>query len=88
MGQKVHPIGFRLGVIRTWDSKWFDEKNYAQWLREDIKIRAFVKKSLTNTRLATHATTNTSHVIFDLNIACRRSYRLSGFMKRTNQLPV
>src|SRR5438105_3732105 len=46
MGQKVHPVGFRLGVIRTWDSKWFDEKNYAQWLHEDIKIRAFVKKSL------------------------------------------
>lgn len=46
MGQKVHPIGFRLGVIRTWDSKWFDEKNYAQWLHEDIKIRDFVKKSL------------------------------------------
>jgi small subunit ribosomal protein S3 len=46
MGQKVHPIGFRLGVIRTWDSKWFEEKNYAQWLHEDIKIRDFVKKSL------------------------------------------
>ncbi len=46
MGQKVHPIGFRLGVIRTWDSKWFEERNYAQWLHEDIKIRAHVKKSL------------------------------------------
>ncbi len=46
MGQKVHPIGFRLGVIRTWDSKWFEEKNYAKWLHEDIKIRDFVKKSL------------------------------------------
>ena len=46
MGQKVHPVGFRLGVIRTWDSKWFEEKNYAQWLHEDIKIRDFVKKSL------------------------------------------
>jgi small subunit ribosomal protein S3 len=46
MGQKVHPIGFRLGVIKTWDSKWFDEKNYAKWLHEDIKIRDFVKKSL------------------------------------------
>ena len=46
MGQKVHPIGFRLGVIRTWDSKWFEEKNYAQWLHEDIKIRDFVKASL------------------------------------------
>jgi len=46
LGQKVHPIGFRLGVIRTWDSKWFEERNYAQWLHEDIKIRAHVKKSL------------------------------------------
>ena len=46
MGQKVHPIGFRLGVIKTWDSKWYEEKNYAQWLHEDIHIREFVKKSL------------------------------------------
>jgi small subunit ribosomal protein S3 len=46
VGQKVHPVGFRLGVIRTWDSKWFEERNYAQWLHEDIKIRAHVKKSL------------------------------------------
>jgi small subunit ribosomal protein S3 len=46
MGQKVHPVGFRLGVIRTWDSKWFEEKNYALWLHEDIKIREHVKKSL------------------------------------------
>ncbi len=48
MGQKVHPVGFRLGVIRTWDSKWFEERNYAQWLHEDIKIRAHVKKSLSH----------------------------------------
>ncbi len=46
MGQKVHPVGFRLGVIRTWDSKWFEERNYAQWLHEDIKIRDHVKKTL------------------------------------------
>ena len=46
MGQKVHPIGFRLGVIRTWDSKWYEEKNYAKWLHEDIKIREFVKEKL------------------------------------------
>ncbi len=46
MGQKVHPVGFRLGVIRTWDSKWFEERNYAQWLHEDILIREHVKKSL------------------------------------------
>jgi small subunit ribosomal protein S3 len=46
LGQKVHPVGFRLGVIKTWDSKWYEEKNYAKWLHEDIKIREFVKKSL------------------------------------------
>ena len=46
MGQKVHPIGFRLGVIRTWDSKWYEEKNYAKWLHEDIKLREFVKEKL------------------------------------------
>ncbi len=46
MGQKVHPIGFRLGIVKTWDSKWYEEKNYATWLHEDIHIREFVKKSL------------------------------------------
>jgi len=43
MGQKVNPIGFRLGVIRSWDSKWYEEKNYARWLHEDIKLREYVK---------------------------------------------
>jgi len=46
VGQKVNPIGFRLGVIKTWDSKWFESRNYAQWLHEDIRIREHVKKSL------------------------------------------
>lgn len=46
MGQKVNPIGFRLGVIRTWDSKWFEQKNYAKWLHQDIKLREYVKDKL------------------------------------------
>ena len=46
MGQKVHPVGFRLGIIRSWDSKWYEEKNYAKWLHEDIKLREFVKEKL------------------------------------------
>ena len=46
MGQKVHPIGFRLGVIRTWDSKWYAEADYAKLLHEDIKLRAYLKKRL------------------------------------------
>jgi small subunit ribosomal protein S3 len=46
MGQKVHPVGFRLGVIKTWDSRWFSQKNYAALLHEDIKIRKIVKERL------------------------------------------
>ena len=46
MGQKTHPIGFRLGVIRTWSSKWYEEKQYAKWLHEDIKLKRFIKSKL------------------------------------------
>jgi small subunit ribosomal protein S3 len=46
LGQKVHPIGFRLGIIRTWDSKWYAEGDYAKLLHEDIKLRAYLKKRL------------------------------------------
>ncbi|OHB31221.1 MAG: 30S ribosomal protein S3 [Desulfuromonadaceae bacterium GWC2_58_13] len=46
MGQKVHPIGFRLGVIKTWESKWYAEADYAKLLHEDIKLRNYLKKRL------------------------------------------
>jgi len=46
MGQKTHPIGFRLGIVKTWTSKWYEEKNYAKWLHEDIKLKQFIKKKL------------------------------------------
>ena len=46
MGQKTHPIGFRLGVIKTWSSKWYGEKNYAKWLHEDIRLKKFIKDKL------------------------------------------
>jgi small subunit ribosomal protein S3 len=46
MGQKTHPTGFRLGVIRSWDSRWFRDKGYAEWLAEDMKIREFIRKQL------------------------------------------
>ena len=48
MGQKVHPIGFRLGITKTWVSNWFAKKNYAELLHEDIKIRDFIKKELSH----------------------------------------
>jgi small subunit ribosomal protein S3 len=46
MGQKVHPIGFRIGITREWESKWYAEKNYQQFLHEDIAIRKFLKAKL------------------------------------------
>ena len=46
MGQKTHPIGFRLGSTRTWSSRWFATKDYAALLHEDVKIRRFIKDQL------------------------------------------
>jgi len=46
MGQKTHPVGFRLGVIRDWHSKWYEDKAYGQWLHEDLAIRKMVKERL------------------------------------------
>ena len=46
MGQKTHPTGFRLGIIKTWSSRWYEEKNYAKWLHEDLKLKEFIKKKL------------------------------------------
>ena len=46
MGQKVNPIGLRLGIIKTWESQWFGGKNYADYIFEDYKLRKFVKQKL------------------------------------------
>ena len=46
MGQKVNPIGLRLGINRTWDSRWFADANYADLLHEDLDIREFLRKRL------------------------------------------
>ncbi|MCH7723308.1 30S ribosomal protein S3 [candidate division KSB1 bacterium] len=48
MGQKTHPIGFRLGVIKNWSSNWFDERNFATTLEEDIFLRRYIRKRLQN----------------------------------------
>lgn len=47
MGQKVHPIGFRTGVTKDWDSRWYaDKQSYGDFLVEDVKIRKYIKKNL------------------------------------------
>ena len=52
MGQKTPPIGFRLGVIKSWSSKWYEEKNYAKWLHEDVKLKTEIKKKLSHAGIA------------------------------------
>lgn len=46
MGQKVNPIGLRLGINKTWDSRWYADKQYADFVMEDFRIRKFLKKRL------------------------------------------
>ncbi len=52
MGQKVHPVGFRVGIIRDWQSKWYAERDYQRFLHEDIRIRRHLKKKLKDAGVA------------------------------------
>jgi ribosomal protein L22 len=53
MGQKTHPYGFRLGVIKTWSSKWYENgSSYTKWLHEDIRIKRAIKQYLYNANIA------------------------------------
>lgn len=52
MGQKTHPIGFRLGVIKTWNSRWYAEKNFADLLYEDMVLRRYLRKRLGHASLS------------------------------------
>jgi small subunit ribosomal protein S3 len=52
LGQKTHPVGFRLGVIRTWNSRWYAEKSFADLLYEDMMIRRYLNKRLGHASLS------------------------------------
>jgi small subunit ribosomal protein S3 len=52
MGHKTHPVGFRLGIVKTWNSKWFEDQRYRQWLHEDLKLRRFLKRELMNASIS------------------------------------
>lgn len=53
MGQKIHPLGLRVGVIRDWEAKWYAEKEYAEYLHEDLKIRKFISSRLADAAVST-----------------------------------
>ncbi|OGQ02250.1 MAG: 30S ribosomal protein S3 [Deltaproteobacteria bacterium RBG_19FT_COMBO_58_16] len=66
MGQKVHPIGFRLGISKGWNSRWYSEKDYAAFVHEDLKLRKFIKSRLYHAGISSieiERTANTIKVI-------------------------
>jgi small subunit ribosomal protein S3 len=52
MGQKTHPYGFRLKIIRGWSSKWYEDKHYSKWLHEDLKLRKAIRSKFANAGIA------------------------------------
>lgn len=46
MGQKVNPIGFRLGIVKTWSSRWYADKEYKKFLHEDLRLKKYLKKKM------------------------------------------
>ncbi len=70
MGQKTHPIGFRLGVIRTWDSKWFDEKGFNKKLEEDNMLRQYIRNRLQRASVSRIVIERTpKHITITINTA-------------------
>lgn len=63
MGQKVHPNGFRLGYIKTWDANWYTKENYAETLVEDLKIRKYIDKELANAGISKTEISRTSNQV-------------------------
>jgi small subunit ribosomal protein S3 len=53
LGQKTNPIGFRLGIIRDWDSNWFDERDFSKKLSEDLMLRKYIRQRLQNAGIST-----------------------------------
>ncbi len=52
MGQKTHPYGFRLGIIKTWKSKWYEDRQYAKWLHEDLALKKEIRKKFAHAGIA------------------------------------
>ena len=63
MGQKTHPVGFRLSVKRNWRSNWFADKSFAVELEEDVKIRKYIKQRMPNAGISLVEISRTSKVV-------------------------
>ncbi len=63
MGQKVHPYGFRLGYIKTWQSNWYSKERYAKQLKEDLEIRRYVESKMKNAAVSNTEISRTANQI-------------------------
>jgi len=52
MGHKTHPYGFRIGVIKPWKSKWYQDRNYAAWLHEDLRLKKYIREKFSHAGIA------------------------------------
>lgn len=93
MGQKVHPIGMRIGVIRDWDSKWYAEKDYADFLHEDLRIRDYVAKRLSDASVsrveierAANRVNITIHTAKPGMVICKGGSEVEALRKNLNEL--
>lgn len=68
MGQKVHPVGMRVGIIRDWDAKWYAEKDYAEFLHEDLKIRKHILTKLKDASISTIGTERKANNVVTVSI--------------------
>lgn len=68
MGQKVHPVGMRVGIIRDWDAKWYAEKDYAEFLHEDLKIRKYILTKLKDASVSTIETERKANNVVTVSI--------------------
>ena len=84
MGQKVNPIGLRIGVNKSWESVWFDEKNYANKLHEDIIIRNYDvagnNSETTNTKTVTITSSLTGYPL--INGSTNKSNKMKKMIKQ------
>ena len=63
MGQKTHPVGIRLGIIRDWESNWYDERGFAAKLEEDLMLRKYIRSRLQNAGISKISIDRTPQVV-------------------------
>ena len=90
MGQKVNPIGLRLKINRTWDSNWYADKNFANFLHEDLKIKKVIAKKVKDAGLSKVLIERSSSKKMNINIHVARpgvivsATSLAQEMKKSN----